>query len=75
MGIMTVKDAAQKWSVTERRVQEMIREGKLPNAYKLSTIWVMPDDTQKPPDGRVNNGQNYHKNNPKKSKSKGGERE
>jgi len=75
MEYMTVAETAQKWGVTERRLQEMIREGKLSKAYKLSTIWVMPDDTQKPPDGRVNNGQNYHKNNPKKSKSKGGERE
>ena len=52
MGIMTVKEAAEKWSVTPRRVQEMIREGKLPGAYKIETIWVMPDDTQKPPDLR-----------------------
>ena len=52
MGIMTVKQAAEKWGVQQRRVQEMIREGRIPGAYKLDVIWVMPDDTEKPPDLR-----------------------
>ena len=52
MDIMTVKQAAQKWGVKQRRVQEMIREERIPGAYKLDRIWVMPDDTQKPVDLR-----------------------
>ena len=53
MGIMTVKQAAEKWGVTERRVQEILREGRIPTAYKLARDWVMPDDTQKPIDIRL----------------------
>ena len=53
MGIMTVKQAAEKWGVKQRRVQEIIRSGRVPAAYKLETIWVMPDDTQKPIDLRL----------------------
>ena len=53
MGIMSVKQAAVKWGIKPRRVQEMIREGRLPEAYKIETIWVMPDDTQKPRDLRL----------------------
>ena len=52
MGIMTVKEAAAKWNITPRRVTEIIREGRLQGAYKIETIWVMPDDTQKPSDLR-----------------------
>jgi len=52
LGIMTVREAAQKWGVTERRVQEMIRTGRIPGAHKLARDWVMPDDTQKPIDLR-----------------------
>jgi len=49
---MTVKEAAAKWNITPRRVTEIIREGRLQGAYKIETIWVMPDDTQKPSDLR-----------------------
>ena len=52
LGIMTVKQAAKKWGITPRRVQELIREGRIPAAYKLEDIWAMPDDTEKPSDLR-----------------------
>ena len=49
MGIMTVKEAAQKWGVTPRRVGEYIRGERIIGAYKIGAAWVMPDDTKKPP--------------------------
>ena len=52
MGIMTVKEAAKKWGVKPRRVQEMIREGRIAGIYKIGTTWVMPDDAEKPIDLR-----------------------
>jgi len=50
---MTVKQAAEKWGIKPRRVQEMLREGRIPAAYKIERDWVMPDDTQKPIDLRL----------------------
>ena len=50
--LMTVKQAAEKWGVTPRRVQILIRTGRIPKAYKLERDWVMPDNTQKPSDLR-----------------------
>ena len=47
-----MKQAAEKWGITPRRVQEIIRSGRIPEAYKLVRDYVMPDDTQKPPDLR-----------------------
>jgi len=52
MGIMTVKEAAEKWGVTPRRVQELIREGRIEGVYKIGTTQVMPISTQKPHDMR-----------------------
>jgi len=49
LGIMTVKEAAQRWGVTPRRVGEYIRTKRIIGAYKIGAAWVMPDDTQKPP--------------------------
>ena len=53
MNIMTVKQAAEKWGVTPRYVQMLIRDGRIPKAYKLARDYVMPDDTQKPIDLRL----------------------
>ena len=49
MGIMTVKEAAQKWGVSTRRISEYLRAGRIEGAYKIGFIWVIPDDAQKPP--------------------------
>ena len=73
MSIMSVREAAKKWGVSERRVNELIRQGRVAGVYKIGTSNVMPADTQKPPDMRVNNGQNYHKNKPKRNANKDGE--
>ena len=56
MNIMTVKEAAEKWGLTTRRVTEIIRSGKISGVYKIGAAWVMPDDTQKPPDERLRGG-------------------
>ena len=53
LGIMTVKEAAEKWGITPRRVNEILRDGRIKGVYKIGTTWVMPDDTQKPPDLRT----------------------
>lgn len=55
--IMTVKEAADKWGITVRRVQEIIREGKIEEKYRkqmylIGKAWVMPANTPKPPDLR-----------------------
>jgi len=52
LGLMTAKEAAEKWGITPRRVNEIIREGRIKGVYKIGTTWVMPDDVQKPPDLR-----------------------
>ena len=46
--IMTVKEAAAKWELTEYHVTDLIRKGRIKGAYKIGTAWVMPADTQKP---------------------------
>jgi len=53
LGIMTANQAAEKWGITPRRVNEIIRSGRIKGVYKIGTSWVMPDDTPKPPDLRV----------------------
>ena len=54
MDYITVRQAAEKWGITPRRVQELIRGGRIKGAYKIGigVAWVMPADTHKPADLR-----------------------
>ena len=49
---MTIKEAAAAWGITERRVNELCKAGRISGAYKEGRQWFIPDDTQKPTDKR-----------------------
>ena len=49
---MTIKEAAAAWGITERRVNELCKTGRIAGAYKESKQWFIPNDTQKPRDRR-----------------------
>jgi hypothetical protein len=53
MDLITTKEAAKSWGITVRRVQALCDNGQIPAAFKLGDIWVMPNDTPKPIDGRT----------------------
>ena len=52
---MTVKEAAEKWGLSERRVRVLCAQGKIPGAQHEGRSWWLPNAAQKPDDGR------YHK--------------
>ena len=49
---MTIKEAAAAWGITERRVNELCKAGRISGAYKEGKQWFIPDGTQKPMDKR-----------------------
>ena len=49
---MTVKEAAAKWSISDRRIRVLCSEGKIPGAYHEGRGWKIPIDAEKPADGR-----------------------
>lgn len=53
---MFVRDAAMQWDITERRVSELCKEGKIEGAVKQGRSWVIPVDAKKPEDRRVTTG-------------------
>lgn len=56
-GYMTIKQAAEKWGVTPRRVQALCVEGRIDGAMKFGRDWAIPVDSRKPADGRVKTGE------------------
>jgi hypothetical protein len=53
MDWMTTKEAAELWSVTTRQVQILCDRGKVIGATRLGDIWVIPNGTSNPIDGRT----------------------
>lgn len=50
---ITVKQAAERWGISDRRVRILCAEGKLPGAYQQGRGWKIPADAVKPADGRM----------------------
>ncbi len=49
---MTVKQAVEKWGVSERRVQQYCEAGHIEGAFRPGRDWLIPKDAPKPPDKR-----------------------
>lgn len=50
---MTAKEAAEKWGISQRRVQVLCVEGRIPGAKKYASVWAIPKDAEKPKDERI----------------------
>ena len=50
---MTTREASEKWNITERRINVLCKEDRIPGAYKDNKRWLIPDKTEKPADKRL----------------------
>ncbi len=52
--MMTIKEAAARWGLTERRVNELCRAGRIEGTRKNGSRWKIPASAEKPLDLRRN---------------------
>lgn len=52
MSVISAKDAAKKWGISQRRVAALCSDGRIPNAQRVGNMWVIPSEAEKPIDGR-----------------------
>ena len=50
---MRVKEAAERWNLSERRVRVLCANGQIDGAFQNGKIWIIPDGAEKPADGRI----------------------
>lgn len=50
---MQIKEASQKWNISERRIRKLIQDGRIAEVKKIGSTWDIPDDASKPIDKRV----------------------
>lgn len=49
---ISVKEAAEKWNISDRRVRVLCSEGKIPGVIREGRSWKIPETAKKPEDGR-----------------------
>ena len=54
---ITIREAAEKWGITPRRVQKMCSDGLITGATKFGRVWAIPKTAEKPADGRIRSGE------------------
>ena len=50
---ITAKQAAEKWNISQRRVQVLCEQGRIRGAVRLGWAWAIPKDAEKPEDARI----------------------
>lgn len=53
MEFMTTKEAVEKWNISERRIRQLLQDGRIEGAVKVGNSWNIPIDAEKPVDKRI----------------------
>ena len=56
MEYLSVRQAANKWGISPRRVQILCNQKRIEGAMKIGYAWVVPADALKPSDARIKSG-------------------
>ncbi len=52
MEFMTTKEAVKKWNISERRIRQLLQDGRIDGAIKVDNNWNIPINANKPADKR-----------------------
>ena len=52
MDYITAKEAAEKWGISQRRVQLLCEQGRVAGAVRLGWAWAITKEADKPADAR-----------------------
>lgn len=52
MEYMSGKEAAENWSISERRIQRLCSENRVEGVIRFNRVWAISIATEKPSDGR-----------------------
>ena len=56
MEYLSLKQTAEKWGITVRRVQVLCSQDRIPGATIIGSFWVVPKEAEKPKDQRIKSG-------------------
>lgn len=57
---ISIRQAAEQWNISERRIQKLCKEKRIINATKFGNSWAIPANAKKPKDKRMKGNNNYY---------------
>ena len=61
MKYLSIKQTAERWGISPRRIQILCKEDRVPGAFIVGNSWAIPENAVKPRDARIKSGR-YIKN-------------
>ena len=58
---LSLKEIADVWGISDRRINTLCLQGRIPGAFKIGNTWAIPANAVKPSDERIKSGK-YIKN-------------
>jgi hypothetical protein len=52
---ISVKKAAEKWQISERRIQKLCEDNRIYGVIRFGRSWAIPKEAEKPLDKRLKN--------------------
>ncbi len=52
MDFISVKEASEKWNISERRIQKLCEEKRIVGVARFGRMWIIPENANKPEDKR-----------------------
>ena len=56
MQYISIKQTAEKWGISTRRIQILCKEERIPGAFHVGNSWAIPENAEKPKDQRIKSG-------------------
>ena len=56
MTYLSITQTAERWGISQRRIQILCNEGRIPTAIRIGRVWAIPDDAPKTVDARIKSG-------------------
>lgn len=56
MEYLSIRETAQKWGLSSRRIQVLCAEERIPGVFRIGNMWVIPANAEKPNDARIKTG-------------------
>ena len=56
MKYLSIRQTAERWGISTRRIQILCAEGRVLGAVRIDSSWAIPDDALKPKDARIKSG-------------------
>ena len=62
MNYLSIRQTAEKWGLSVRRIQVLCANDRIPGAVRIGYSWAIPEDAEKPSDARIKSGRYIKEN-------------